>query len=98
MPDVIQENALLLLNYALVYLDFGDACRGGFCGRVERRIQAFTVMLQGTNFTNYTAECLHLIASLKHIWKPQFKQAWLDYYLINQAVGHPVRLTSMGRL
>ena len=40
-------------------------------------------MFQGTKFTNYAAECLHLAASLKHIWKPQFKQAWLDYCLIN---------------
>ena len=85
MRDVVQGNALLLLNCALVYLDFADACRSGYSGRVKRCIQIFTVMFQGTKFTNYAAECLHSAASIKHIWKPQFKfkQAWLDYCLIN---------------
>lgn len=83
MRDTVRENALLLLNSVLIYLDFHDACRGGYSGRVERCIQIFSVMFQGTKFSNYASECLHLVASLNHIWKPEFKQAWLDYCLIN---------------
>ena len=30
--DVVRENALLLLNYGLLYLDFHDACRKGYNG------------------------------------------------------------------
>ena len=81
--DIVRENALLLLNSALVYQDFHDACRGGYSGRVEKCIQIFAVMFQGTKFSNYASECVHLVASLNHIWKPEFKQAWLDYCLIN---------------
>ena len=51
-------------------------------GTRETFMQYFTAggMFEGTN---YAAECLHLAASLKHIWKPQCKQAWLDYCLIS---------------
>ena len=46
-------------------------------------MQIFAVMLQGTKFSNYASEWVHLVASLDHIWKPKFKQTWLDYCLIN---------------
>ena len=81
--DVVRENALLLLISVLVYQDFHDACRGGYSGRVEKCVQIFAVMFQGTRFGNYASECVHLVASLNHIWKPEFKRAWLDYCLIN---------------
>ena len=76
--DVVRENALLLLTSPLVYQDFYDACRGGYSGRVEKCMQIFAVMLQGTKFSNYASEWVHLVASLDHIWKPKFHQTWLD--------------------
>ncbi len=34
--DVIRENALIVLNLGLLYLDFVDACCGGFSAQVEK--------------------------------------------------------------
>ena len=42
--DVVQENALLLLNYGLLYLDFNDECRKSYSGRVEKCIAYLTVI------------------------------------------------------
>jgi hypothetical protein len=81
--DIVNENALLFLQCALVYQDFHEACRDGFSGRVEKCIELFALMFQGTKFRHYAADCLHLVACLKHIWKPEFKQAWLSYCLID---------------
>ncbi len=36
--DIIRKNALLLLNYGLLYLDFNDAWRKDYSGRVEKCI------------------------------------------------------------
>lgn len=72
--DIIQENALRFLNLGLLYLDFVDACRGGYSGRVEKCIQSIAVIFQGTSSSkNYAGECLHLVACLKKLWKPEFK-------------------------
>lgn len=71
--DVVRENAILLVNLGLLYLDFVDACRGGYSGRVEKCIQCFAVIFQGSSAKNYAGECLHLVACLKKIWKPEFR-------------------------
>ena len=81
--DIVNENAVLFVQCALIYLDFHYACRGGFSGRVEKCIQLFAVMFHGTRFSNYASECLHLVACLKRIWGPEFKKAWMDYCLID---------------
>lgn len=75
--DVVQENALVLLNLGLLYLDFVDACRGGFSGRVEKCIQCFAVLFQGSVSKNYAGECMHMVACLKRIWKPQVRFVYL---------------------
>ena len=71
--DVIYENALILLNTGLLYLDFADACRGGYSARVEKCIQCFAVLFQGSYAKNYAGEMLHLAACLKKLWNPEFK-------------------------
>ena len=81
--DIVNENAVLFVQCALIYLDFHYACRGGFSGRVEKCIQLFAVMFHGTRFANYSSECLHLVACLKRMWGPEFKKAWMDYCLID---------------
>ncbi len=40
----------------MLYLDFVDACRNGYSGRVEKCIQLFAIMLQGNKFRNYAGE------------------------------------------
>ncbi len=42
--DIVRENALLLLNYGLLYLDFNDACRKGYSGRLEKCIACMAVI------------------------------------------------------
>ena len=71
--DVIHENALVLLNLELLYLDFADACRGGYSARVEKCVRCFAVVFQGSSAKNYVGETLHLVACLKKLWKPEFK-------------------------
>jgi hypothetical protein len=81
--DIVNENAMLLLTCGLIYLDFYHACREGFSGRVEKCIKMFATMFAGGKHSNYAAECIHLVACLARMWQPEFKQAWLDYCLIN---------------
>lgn len=71
--DVVRENMLILANLGFLYLDFVDACRGGFSARVEKCIECFAVLFQGSKFGNYAAECMHFVACLKKVWKPEFK-------------------------
>lgn len=71
--DVIRENAMQLLNLGLLYLDFVNACRNGYSGRVEKCIQCFAGIFQGSRAKNYAGELLHLAACLKKVWKPDFK-------------------------
>jgi hypothetical protein len=83
LRDVVNENAILFLTCGLIYLDFHDACRGRFSGRVEKCVKWFAIMFADGKHANYTSECIHLVTCLARMWKPQFKQAWLDYCLIN---------------
>ncbi len=42
--DIVRENALLLLNYVLLYLDFNDVCSKGYSGWVEKCIVCLAVI------------------------------------------------------
>ncbi|PWW77965.1 hypothetical protein C7212DRAFT_362394 [Tuber magnatum] len=77
----------------LIYRNFGDACSTGFSERAAACIEGFLIVFQqlpncahrifkGTTFKNYAAECLHLVACVKWVWKPEFRRAWLDFCLI----------------
>ena len=71
--DVVRENALLLLNYGLLYLDFNDACRKGYSGRVEKCIACLAVIYQGSHQTKYSMKLIHMVACMKRIWKDDLK-------------------------
>jgi len=81
--DIVQENGILFLNSAMIYLDFHEAGRYGFSGRVEQCVRFFAVMFAWSKFTNYAADCMHLVTCLTHTWKHEFKKTWMDYCLIN---------------
>ncbi|WP_375449214.1 hypothetical protein [uncultured Nostoc sp.] len=46
--DIARENALLLLNYGLLYLDFNNICRKSYSGRLEKCIACMVVIYQGS--------------------------------------------------
>lgn len=50
--NVVRENALLLLSFGLLYLDFVDACRKGYSGRVEKCIACLAIIYQDFNAKN----------------------------------------------
>jgi hypothetical protein len=86
-PDIVQEDAILFLNSAMIYLDFLEACCYGFSGRAEKCVRFRAVMFAGSKFTIYAAQCMHLVTCLTHIWMHEFKKAWMDYCLINSNAG-----------
>ena len=79
--NLVRENALRLLNLGLLYLDFVNACRNGYSGRVEKCIQLFATVFQGSAAINYAGECLHLVACLKRVWKPELRYVELCWQL-----------------
>lgn len=91
--DIIRENALIFLSLGLRYLDFVDACRGGYSARVEKCIQCFAVVFQGSAAKSYAGETLHLVACLTRVWNANFKRAWQYYCLINPS-GRPGKFIS----
>lgn len=48
------------------------------------------MLFQGTSYKNYVFKMIHLIACLKHLWKKDFKQAWLNYCVINLSGGKDI--------
>ncbi len=71
--DIVRENALLLLNYGLLYLDFNDACRKGNSDRVEKCIACLAVIYQVSHQYRYSIELIHMVACMKRIWKDDLK-------------------------
>ena len=71
--DIVNKNALIMLNTGLLYLDFADACREGYSARVKKCIKCFAVLFQDSYAKNYAGEILHLTACLRKLWKPEFK-------------------------
>lgn len=67
--NVVRENALLLLSYKLLYLDFVNACQKDYSGQVKKCIAYLAVIYQDSNYKNYGAELLHMVAYLKKLWK-----------------------------
>ena len=79
--------------FGLLYLDFIDACRGGYRARVEKCIECFALLFQGSIAKNHAAETMHLVACLKKTWKPEFKYVALCETtfpcLTNDYIGNP---------
>lgn len=65
--DKTTKNALLLIREGVAYLDFISAYRSGFSERVEKCIEYFAILYQGSTLTNYAGETIHLVACLKRL-------------------------------
>lgn len=85
--NIQRQNALVIVSCGLLYLNFWDACRKEYSGRIEKCIECFAVLFQDTSYITYGSKIIHLVACLKHLWKEDFRQAWLDYYVINSSGG-----------
>jgi hypothetical protein len=81
--DVVYENAILFLQHGLIYRDFCNAMRYGDSGRIKNCITFFMLWFQGSRFSNYAGELLHLVACLNHIWNPDMREHWLRNILVN---------------
>lgn len=62
-----------MFNLGFLYLDFIDACCDGFSARIEKYIQYFAIVFQGSAAKNYAGKTMYIVASLKKIWKPELK-------------------------
>ncbi len=71
--DIARKNALLLLNYGLLYLDFNNAYRKGYSSWLEKCIVCMAVIYQGSHQTKYSMELIHMVACMKRIWKDDLK-------------------------
>ena len=81
--DPVYENAILFLQHGLIYRDFCDAMRHGDSGRVKNCLTFFMFWFQGSKFSNYARELIHLVASLNHIWSRDMCLHWYQTVLIN---------------
>ena len=85
--DLVMENAVLLLQHGLMYRRFAEAVRSGDTGWVVHCIKYFAIWLQNdskkASLSNYRVGSLHLMASLTHIWSPEFRRYWMDNCLVN---------------
>jgi hypothetical protein len=81
--DPVYENAILFLQHGLIYRDFCDAMRHGDSGRVKNCLTFFMLWFQGSKFSNYARELIHLVASLNHIWSRDMCLHWYQTVLIN---------------
>ena len=71
--DIARENALLLLNYGLLYLNFNDAWCKGYSGQLEKCIACMAVIYQGSHQIKYSIELIYMVAYIKRIWKDNLK-------------------------
>jgi hypothetical protein len=85
--DFIHENAVLLLQHALVFRRFSKSLKSGDSGWAHHCLKYFTIWLQNgvKRFVmkNYRTESLHLMARTSVIWSDEFYQHWLDNCLVN---------------
>ncbi len=71
--DKTRKNALLLICEGIAYLDFINACQSGFSGRVEKCVQYFAILYQGSSLTNYAAETIQMVAYFKRLRNENFR-------------------------
>lgn len=81
--DRVYENAILFLQHGLIYRDFSDAIRHGDSGRIKNCLTFFMLWFQGSKFSNYAGELLHLAASLNHLWSRDMRESWYRNVLVN---------------
>lgn len=63
--NIIQKNAIIMLSLGFLYLNFADVYHSGYSAWVEKCIQCFAIVFQGSASKNYARKTLHMIAYLK---------------------------------
>jgi hypothetical protein len=82
--DIVFENAILLMQQALLYEDYYDAMRCGDTGRLERSSDILCVMFQGlTKLKNYRHLSLDFKASRAKEWTEEMRELWLLNCVVN---------------
>jgi len=74
---------MLFLQHGLIYRDFTNAMRYGDSGRIKNCLTFFMLWFQGSQFSNYAGELLHLIACLNHVWPKEHREHWFQNVLVN---------------
>ena len=74
---------MILLNLGFLYLDFIDTYCGDFNAQVEKCIQCFVIVFQGSVAKNYVGETMYIIVYLKKIWKLELRYMSTSKYFIN---------------
>ena len=81
--DVVYENAILFIQHGLIYRDFSNALRYSDSGRIKNCLTFFMLWFQGSKFSNYASELLHLGACLNHLWDRDKREHWYRNILVN---------------
>lgn len=81
--DVLLENASLMLQHGLMYLDLSTAIRKGDTGRVAREMEILTVLFHGGTQYKYAAELLDWSAGMCHSWSDSMKLFWYTHCVVN---------------
>ncbi|KAI5780369.1 hypothetical protein DFH27DRAFT_468061, partial [Peziza echinospora] len=63
---------MIYMQHALVYMEYQNTVLNGDVGRIEKVLEMWTIMFQGSNLTNYPMEMMHLITCLRKVWSPEF--------------------------
>lgn len=65
--DIVQENAVLLLNNGLLYVDFNDICRKDYKNQVEKCILCLAMIYQSFYPISYSMKLIHILPYMKRI-------------------------------
>jgi len=82
-PDVLLENAVLLLQHGLIYRAPGEAVAQGDSGRIVKQLQMLTLMVHGGRQSNYAIESLEWSAGMLKTWSDNLQQVWLNHCVVN---------------
>ena len=81
--DLPLENAMLFMRDMLVFRDYESAVKDGDTGRIEKALDYWCILFQGTSLKNYPNEMVHLILCLRKLWSKEYRKVWLDHCLVN---------------
>jgi hypothetical protein len=82
--DIIYENAILLLQHCLVYLDFDDAISSGDTGRVQQSCELQLLMFHAKGArSKYGRELLRQQIERRFVWTPLMRRLYDDNALLS---------------
>ena len=81
--DLAYENSLLLMQQVMVHHDFYCAMRKGDLGRLEKSLELFLVLFEGSGKGNYAQELLEQQIDREVLWTPYMRALWLRNCLLN---------------